>query len=111
MAEIAFWLSAFLIGLGSAVYVVGAVGLVRMPNFYTRLHAVSVSDTLGAFLILAGLMIAGGLTLVTAKLAIVLFLLFLTAPFATHALAQTALHEGVEPLPPDDARRPPSPSS
>ncbi len=108
MAEIAFWLSALLIGLGSAVYVVGALGLLRMPNFYTRLHAVSVADTLGALLIIAGLMIAGGFTLVTAKLAIILLLLFLTVPFATHALSQTALHEGVEPLPPDDVRRPPS---
>ncbi len=111
MAEIAFWLSALLIGLGSAIYVVGAVGLLRMPNFYTRIHAVSVADTLGAALILAGLMVAGGLTLATAKLAIILLLLFLTAPFATHALAQTALHEGVEPLPPNEVRRPPSPSS
>jgi multicomponent Na+:H+ antiporter subunit G len=87
---------AVLVGAGAFVYLVGALGLARMPDFYTRIHAVSVADTLGAILIFAGLMIAGGLTLVTAKLAIILLLILLTTPFATHALSQTARHEGVE---------------
>ena len=77
---------------------VGALGLVRMPDFYTRMHAVSVTDTLGAGLVLAGLVLQAGLTLVAAKLVVIGLLLFFTSPAASHALARAAFVRGVAPL-------------
>jgi multicomponent Na+:H+ antiporter subunit G len=90
---------------GSAFVVIGAVGLVRMPDLYTRMHAASVTDTLGAGLLVTGLMLQAGLSLVTLKLLILLALFFFTGPVATHALAQAALHQGVAPLLHEDRRR------
>ncbi len=92
--DIASWA---LIVAGSFFTVVGAIGLVRLPDVYTRMHAASVTDTLGAGLLLVGLMLQAGLGLVTFKLLFILALLFFMAPVATHALAQAALHAGVKP--------------
>ena len=89
---------AVLLAIGSLFYVVGAVGLVRMPDVFTRLHAASVMETLGAGSLLLGMMIAGGWSLDTAKLAIILGILLYTGPIATHALARAALTAGVEPI-------------
>jgi len=86
-----------LILAGSFFTVVGAIGLVRMPDVYTRMHAASVTDTLGAGLLLAGLMVQAGLGLVTLKLLFILILFFFMGPVATHALAQAALRAGVRP--------------
>lgn len=83
---------------GGFFCVVGAGGLVRMPDFYTRMHAASITDTLGAGLILAGLILQAGLTLVAAKLVMIGLLLFFTSPTASHALARAAFVRGVEPL-------------
>ena len=91
--------------LGGVFFVVvGGVGLLRMPDFFTSMHAASVTDTLGAGLVLAGLMLQAGLTLVTAKLAIIVLLIFFTSPAATHALAKAALVRGVKPLLADEEK-------
>lgn len=84
-----------LLASGGLFCVIGAVGLIRMPDFYTRMHAASVVDTLGAGLILMGLMLQAGLTLVAAKLLIIGLLIFFTSPTATHALARAAFVRGV----------------
>jgi multicomponent Na+:H+ antiporter subunit G len=91
-------LSWILLLAGGLFCVVGAVGLLRMPDFYTRVHAASVTDTLGVGLILLGLMLQAGWTLVMAKLVIIGLLIFFTSPAATHALARAALGRGLEPL-------------
>ncbi len=83
---------------GGFFCVVGALGLVRMPDFLTRMHAASVIETLGAGLILLGLMLQAGFTLVFAKLVMLGLLLLLTSPSATHALAKAALARGLVPL-------------
>jgi multicomponent Na+:H+ antiporter subunit G len=88
---------AFLLA-GSFFSVVGAVGLIRMPDFFTRMHAASVTDTLGAGLLLVGLVLQGGPTLVSAKLLLLAFFIFFASPAATHALAKAALARGVRPL-------------
>lgn len=91
--------------LGGAFFTItGMIGLLRMPDFFTRLHAASVTDTLGAGLLCCGLMLQAGPTLVTAKLLFILALLFFTGPAITHALAQAALHAGVEPKLEEDRR-------
>ena len=76
---------------GGFFTVVGAIGLVRMPEVYTRMHAASVTDTLGAGLILLGLMLQAGFTLVAVKLLFLAIFIFFTSPVATHALVRAAL--------------------
>jgi len=82
---------------GGLFCVIGAAGLVRMPDFYTRMHAASITDTLGAGLILLGLVLQAGLTLIAVKLLMIALLLLFTSPTATHALAKAALIRGLEP--------------
>lgn len=97
-------LSGVLIIAGSAFIVIGAVGLVRMPDLYTRMHAASVIDTLGAGLLISGLMLQAGFTLVTLKLFFIFALFFFTGPVAAHALAQAALGEDIKPQLDEDRR-------
>ncbi len=100
-------LSWALLCAGGFFAVVGALGMLRMPDFYTRAHAASVVDTLGAGLILAGLLLQAGDALVAVKLVFIGLLLFFTSPAATHALARAALLRGLAPLP-DERGAPPS---
>ncbi|MEO5882318.1 MAG: monovalent cation/H(+) antiporter subunit G, partial [Caldimonas sp.] len=83
---------------GGLFCVVGAAGMLRMPDFYTRMHASSLVDTLGAGLMLLGLMLQAGFTLVAVKLLMVGLLLFFTSPAAAHALARAAMARGLEPM-------------
>lgn len=101
IVDAASWL---LILLGSFFTVVGGIGLVRMPEFYTRMHAASVTDTLGAGFLVLGLMLQAGFSLVTLKLLFLLALFFFAGPVVTHALAQAALHERIPPLLAEDRR-------
>jgi multicomponent Na+:H+ antiporter subunit G len=82
---------------GSLFAIIGGIGLIRLPDLFSRMHGAGVTDTLGAGLILVGLMLHSGANLVTFKLGAVLFFLFLTSPTATHALARSALAEGLQP--------------
>jgi multicomponent Na+:H+ antiporter subunit G len=85
--------------LGGAIFLlVGAIGVLRLPEFYSRLHAVSVCDTMGAGLVLLGLMLQGGLSMVTVKLLLMFYFMMFTGPTAVHALAQAALRGKLEPL-------------
>jgi len=104
--DIAAWIC--LLG-GSFFGISGAVGLHRFPDFYTRMHATGVTDTLCAALILFGLMLQAGTLLLVAKLFLTLALLLLTSPTATHALARAAMHGNLSPLL-DDREEPPSTS-
>lgn len=104
MGEIADILSWVLILLGSLFIVTGATGMLRMPDLFTRMHAASVIDTLGAALLAGGFILQAGFTLVSAKLLFVLLLFFFTGPVAAHALAQAALYAGVEPKLDEDRR-------
>lgn len=90
--------SAVLMITGAVFVLAGAIGMLRLPDFYTRIHAAGVTDTLGAELIVIGLMLQSGLTLMTAKLALLGLLVFLTSPTATHAVANAAFKSGLRPL-------------
>jgi len=83
---------------GCAFMVTGGIGVLRMPDVYTRIHAASLTDTAGAGLIVLGLMLQGGVSLVTVKLLLILAFLFFTSPTSTHALARTALASGHHPI-------------
>jgi multicomponent Na+:H+ antiporter subunit G len=96
LLDLVTWLS--LLG-GVVVIVIGGVGLLRMPDFYTRLHAAGLMDTLGAGLVMFGLMLQAGFTLLTVKLILILVFLWFTSPTATHALARAALADPNNPKP------------
>lgn len=91
-------LSWVFLAVGGVFAVIGAVGMLRMPDFYTRMHAASVIETLGAGLILIGLCLQAGWTLVTVKLLFLGLLILFASPTATHALARAALLRGLKPL-------------
>lgn len=91
------WASWFMFALGGFVILVGAFGMTRMPDVWSRLHAAGMIDTLGAALIIGGMMLQGGLTLVTLKLALIGVFLFIAGPTATHAIANAAWSAGVKP--------------
>ena len=95
-------LSWLFLAAGSFFYLVGALGLFRMPDVFTRMHAVSVSDTLGVGFLITGMAIDAGWSLNTARLVIILAILLFTGPIATHALAQAALLARVKPKLSDD---------
>lgn len=73
----------------------GALGLLRFPDFYTRMHAAGKCDTLGALLVLTGLAVYGGLDLTSVKILLMAFFVFLTSPTATHAMARAALKDNM----------------
>lgn len=83
-------IATVLVSAGGVFCVIGAVGLIRMPTFFTRMHAASVIETLGAGLIIAGLMVKAGFSLESGKLAILGLLILFASPAATHALAKAA---------------------
>lgn len=82
---------------GGFFCIVGGIGLIRMPDFYTRMHAASVTETLGADLILLGLILQAGFTLVAVKLVMIGLLIFFVSPTASHALARAAMVRGLTP--------------
>jgi multicomponent Na+:H+ antiporter subunit G len=82
---------------GSFFALVGGVGIVRLPEFFSRLHGGGITDTLGAGLIVIGLLFQGGFTLTTVKLLMILFFLVVTSPTSCHALAKAALAQGLKP--------------
>src|SRR5687768_17025339 len=90
--------------LGSFFTLVGAFGLVRMPEVFTRMHAASVTDTLGVGFLILGMSLQAGFGLVTLKLFFLLALFVFTGPVVTHALAQACLHEGIRPQLAEDRR-------
>jgi multicomponent Na+:H+ antiporter subunit G len=94
LLDLLCWL---LILMGGAFGVIGGIGIVRMPTFFTRIHAAGMAETMCAPPILLAMMIQAGWSLVTFKLVLILIFLFLTSPTASHALAKASLHGGVSP--------------
>ena len=90
-------ISGILLAGGSFFILVGGIGLIRLPDFYARMHGAGVTDTLGAGLFIAGLMIQGGLSLITVKLLLILVFYFFASPTSSYALANAALSQGLKP--------------
>ena len=88
--------SGLLVLLGAGVVLLGALGLVRLPDFFSRLHAAGTVDTLGAWLVLAGLLLAAPALTVAFKLLLMAALLGLLSPVVSHAMARSALADGVD---------------
>lgn len=90
-------LSWVLLLAGAAFMLTSAVGMIRLPDFFARLHGASLADTGGAALMILGMALQAGFTLVTVKLLLIGIFLFFTSPTATHAVAHAALIGGLSP--------------
>ncbi len=83
---------------GSAFAIVGGIGLLRLPDFYARMHGGGITDTMGAGLILLGLALQAGLSLVAVKLLLILLFALIASPTSGYALAKSARTHGLKPL-------------
>ena len=88
-------LSSILLIAGVFFGLSGAVGLFKFPDFFSRIHAASITDSIAAILIIGGLLLQTSFDLNTAKLVFILLFLLLTSPTASHALAKSARHGGL----------------
>lgn len=94
IVNVASW--ALLLG-GSFFLLTGSLGMVRLPDVFTRMHAGGMTDTMGAGMIVVGLAVYNGADLVTVRLLLILGFLWFTSPIATHAVAKAALSGGLSP--------------
>jgi len=90
-------LSWIIISAGAFFILAGGIGLIRLPDVFCRVHAAGLTDTVGAGLMLTGLMLQAGASLVTVKLVLIMAFLVFTSPTASYALAHAALLDGVKP--------------
>jgi len=97
MALLADIISWILLVAGGIFVVISTVGMLRFPDFFTRLHAASIADTLGAMLIVVGLIIQAGFDLISVRLLLIFFFVLFTTPTAAHALAKAAKHGNLRP--------------
>lgn len=98
------WFAAAMIVVGTFFFVVGTLGLLRLPDFFARIHAIGKCDTLGAMLMLGGLGLHYLAThhgvhdvLNVLKVVAIILFIFLANPTATHAFARSALRSGLTP--------------
>ena len=91
-----------LVGLGLFFTLVAAIGLIRMPDVYTRAHATSKTDTLGTVLTLAGVAFLFNSGVPRVKLVLLAIFLLITSPTATHAITRAAVDQGIEPWTTDE---------
>ena len=82
---------------GAMLGIAGGIGIHRFPDFYSRLHAVGITDTLCAAMFLAGLCMQTGFSIASLKLLLIFIFLFFSSPTATHALANAAILGGLKP--------------
>ena len=92
------YLSGLSLAIGTLALIVGSLGLIRLPDVFSRIHAVGMMDTAGVGFIVLGTMIHEGFSLISVKLAAVAVFLFFTSPIATHAVAQVAHKSGFSPV-------------
>ncbi|MEQ8334167.1 monovalent cation/H(+) antiporter subunit G [Nisaea sp.] len=95
IVDLASW--AFILA-GVFFIFTGTLGMLRLPDFYTRLHAAGITDTLGTELLLIAMMLQAGWSIVTIKLLMISLFIFFTSPTATHALANAANAVGLRPF-------------
>ena len=94
IVDILSWIS-FLVG--GFFLLIGSLGMVRLQDFWARLHAASIIDSAGVGLLLLGMILQAGFTLATIKLILIVLFLLITGPTATHAVANAAFVSGSRP--------------
>lgn len=97
------WIAGFLVVTGLFFFAVGVLGILRFPDFYTRLHAAGKCDSLAAVLVIAGVALYNlndysfANLLISLKILAIGLFVFIASPTATHAITKAALVMGVEP--------------
>lgn len=91
------WLTIILIVIGLFFLIVGSIGMLRLPDVFSRAHALSLTDSLGAFFVLAGLAVHQGISANLLKILVVLGLIYLLNPVVTHATIRAAYRSGLRP--------------
>ena len=91
------YLSAALLLAGGVFFLAGTVGLLRFPDVYTRLHALTKADNVGLGLVIAGLAVQAGSWATAGKLLFIWLLVLLAGASVAHLVARGALHRGIQP--------------
>ncbi len=99
MIDIVSWI--MFIG-GSVFLLIGAIGMIRLPDMFSRMHGAGIIDTMGAVMLFSGMMLQAGMTFVTIKIFLIVLFLMFTSPTTTHALARAARAAGQKPIQIDD---------
>ncbi len=94
----------FCLAGGVVSMLIGSYGLLKLPDMFARMHAAGMVDTLGLGLIMVGLIVQAGFSLISFKLFLIIVFVVYTGPAVTHALAQAALNAGEKPVLHDDRR-------
>lgn len=90
-------MAGIFIFLGCFFIIVASIGVVRFPDFYTRVHPAGKADTMGQVLVLLGLIVYEGLSLISIKLLLIILFIFIANPTATHSLVKAAYVSGLKP--------------
>lgn len=90
------WIAAVALLAGAFFVLVAAIGVVRMPDLFTRMHAATKAGTLGVALVVVAAAVTFGTTGVTTKSALIVAFLLFTAPVGAHVLGRAAYFDGVE---------------
>lgn len=91
------FISCVFLATGSFFSVVGGIGIVRLPELFSRMHSAGITDTIGAGFIIIGLVLQAGFSPIAFKLAVIMFFLTITSPSSSHALARSAITRGFLP--------------
>lgn len=91
-------ISWFFFIAGSIFLLIGAIGVIRLPDIFSRMHGAGVIDSMGTAMLFCGMFLQAGFTIVSIKLFLILLFLMFTSPTTTHALARAALDAGLKPL-------------
>lgn len=97
MSGVLYFIGLFLVVAGLVFIIIGSVGIVRLPDFFSRTHAASKVDTVGVSVVALGIACIEGFTLVGLKVLLIALFVMLTNPVAAHALARAAIRSGVKP--------------
>ncbi|MBE9532422.1 MAG: monovalent cation/H(+) antiporter subunit G [Proteobacteria bacterium] len=103
--DIRIIITALCLIIGCFFIFVSAIGIVRFPDFFSRMHPAGKADTMGQTMVLIGLMVYEGFTLVSVKLLFIIIFIFIANPTATHALANAAYNAGIKPWKKGDRRK------
>ena len=87
-----------LLGFGSLMILTGGIGLLRLPDFFSRMHGAGLTDTIGAGSVILGLILESGFSAPTVRLVLVLLFLWYTSPVGGYAISRAALEKGVRPF-------------
>lgn len=105
LTEIRTVIAGLLLAAGCFFIFVAALGILRFPDVYSRLHPAGKTDTLGQALVFLGLMVYEGANLTSFKMLCIILFMFLANPVATHALAKAAYVSGIKPWEKGEERR------